>query len=127
MSDFIENFVKLDREKNIRNKRHKLTRREWLVKAPAALATVTMMPLLAQNMVGGSEANTDLFPEFPSQDPSLVREIVRVSHFDLERVRELVTTSPALAKAAPGTGDMATGRWRWVLPRMWVGVISLSS
>ncbi len=112
MSDFIENFVNLDREKNIKDKRHKLTRREWFVKAPAALAAVTTMPLLAQNMAGGSEANTDLYSEFPSQDPSLVREVVRVSHFDLEHVRELVTASPALAKA---TWDWGFGDWESAL------------
>ncbi|MCZ6774989.1 MAG: hypothetical protein O7D34_00855, partial [Ignavibacteria bacterium] len=100
MSDFIENFVNLDREKNIKDKRHKLTRREWFVKAPFTLAAVTTMPSIAQNIAGGSEANADLYSEFPSQDPSLVLEVVRVSHFDLERVRELVTASPTLAKAA---------------------------
>ena len=112
MSDFIENVANLDREKNTKDKQHKLTRREWFVKAPAALATVTMMPLLAQNMASGSEANTDLYSEFPSQDPSLVREVVRVSHFDLEHVRELVTASPALAKAA---WDWGFGDWETAL------------
>ena len=112
MSDFIDNFVNLDREKYIKDKQHKLTRREWLVKAPAALATVSMMPLIAQTIADGSEVNTDLYPEFPSQDPSLVREIVLVSHFDLERVRELVTRSPALAKAA---WDWGYGDWEMPL------------
>lgn len=112
MSNFGENFVNLDREKNITGKRHKLTRREWFVKAPIALAAVTTIPLLAQNMVGGSEANTNLYPEFPSQDPSLVLEVVRVSHFDLERLRELVTASPALAKA---TWDWGFGDWESAL------------
>jgi len=53
MSDFIDNFVNLDREKYIKDKQYKLTRREWLVKAPAALATVSMMPLIAQNVATG--------------------------------------------------------------------------
>ncbi len=112
MSDFAENFANLDREKDMTDKRQKLTRREWFVKAPVALAAVTTLPLLSQNMSGGSEVNTDLHPEFPSQDSSLVREVVRVSHFDPKRVQELVTASPALAKAA---WDWGFGDWESAL------------
>lgn len=112
MSDFTENFTILDREKDISDKRKKLTRRAWFVRVPVALAAVTTMPLLAENMSGGAEANTDLYPEFPSQDPSLVREVVRVSHFDFKRLQELVTASPALAKA---TWDWGFGDWESAL------------
>ena len=51
-----------------------------------------------------------LLPFFPSQDPELVREVVAVSHADLDRVRELVTGQPELAKAAVdwGFGDWET-------------------
>jgi len=48
---------------------------------------------------------TDLFP---TQPPELVREMVLVSHFDLKRVKELVTARPSLARAA---WDWGFGDW----------------
>jgi len=47
---------------------------------------------------------------FPSQHPDLVREMVAVSHGNLERVKELVEAHPALAKASWdwGFGDHET-------------------
>ena len=51
---------------------------------------------------------TDLFP---TQPPELAREMVLVSHFDLKRVKELVTARPSLARAAWdwGFGDWESG------------------
>jgi hypothetical protein len=48
---------------------------------------------------------------FPTQPPELVREMVLVSHFDLKRVKELVTARPSLARAAWvwGFGDWEDG------------------
>ncbi|MDX1388593.1 MAG: hypothetical protein R3344_05360, partial [Acidobacteriota bacterium] len=51
-------------------------------------------------------------PEFPSQDPELVREIVGASHARLDDVTKLVTASPALAKAA---WDWGFGDWESAL------------
>ena len=48
---------------------------------------------------------TDLFP---TQPPELVREMVLVSHFDLKRVKELVSARPSLARAA---WDWGFGDW----------------
>jgi hypothetical protein len=47
---------------------------------------------------------------FPAQDPALAKEVVGVSHSDLKRVRELVETQPALARASIdwGFGDWET-------------------
>jgi hypothetical protein len=45
---------------------------------------------------------------FPAHPPELVREMVIVAHFDLQRVRELVDTRPALARAAM---DWGFGDW----------------
>lgn len=45
---------------------------------------------------------------FPTQDPTLVREIVGVSHNNLDRVKELVERQPALARAAY---DWGFGDW----------------
>lgn len=45
---------------------------------------------------------------FPTQPPELVQEMVRVSHFDLKRVKELVGARPSLARAA---WDWGFGDW----------------
>jgi len=49
---------------------------------------------------------------FPSQHPALVKEMVGVSHFNLNRVRELVQQHPDLAKAA---WDWGYGDWETAL------------
>ena len=45
---------------------------------------------------------------FPQQDPLVVNEAVRVSHFNLARIRELVERQPALARAS---WDWGFGDW----------------
>lgn len=49
-----------------------------------------------------------IHPEFPAQDPDLVRQTVGSSHWNLEKVKELVGRSPALANAA---WDWGFGDW----------------
>jgi hypothetical protein len=49
---------------------------------------------------------------FPQQPPSLVREMVTVSHGNLNRVKELLEAHPALAKAAI---DWGFGDWELLL------------
>ena len=49
---------------------------------------------------------------FPTQEPDLAREVVAKAHVDYERVRELVTPRPALAKAA---WDWGFGDWESAL------------
>ena len=49
---------------------------------------------------------------FPQQDPELVSSVVGASHFNLDRVRELVTAQPELAKAA---WDWGFGDWESAL------------
>jgi hypothetical protein len=49
---------------------------------------------------------------FPTQPPELVRELVTVSHYDLNRVRELVEVWPSLARAA---WDWGFGDWETAL------------
>ena len=49
---------------------------------------------------------------FPTQTPELVREMVTVSHFDLNRVKELVEARPSLARAA---WDWGFGDWETAL------------
>ena len=49
---------------------------------------------------------------FPTQPPELAREMVRVSHFDLKRVQQLVEAQPSLARAA---WDWGFGDWETAL------------
>jgi len=49
---------------------------------------------------------------FPSQPPELVHEMVTVSHFSMQRVRELVEARPTLAKAV---WDWGFGDWESAL------------
>src|SRR5262249_48111726 len=58
---------------------------------------------------GGSLPLADTFP---SQPRELVREMVTVSHFDLNRVKELVEARPSLARAA---WDWGFGDWESAL------------
>jgi hypothetical protein len=51
-------------------------------------------------------------PGFPTQPAELVREMVRVSHFDLKRVQQLVEAQPSLARAA---WDWGFGDWETAL------------
>jgi hypothetical protein len=46
--------------------------------------------------------------QFPAYPPTLAREVVLVSHFDLNRVKELVEPRPSLARAA---WDWGFGDW----------------
>jgi hypothetical protein len=69
--------------------------------------------LKAQSLSSGAAVPAQpLNPEFPTQPPALVREMVMVSHFDLKRVKELVGTHPSLAKAA---WDWGFGDWETAL------------
>lgn len=49
---------------------------------------------------------------FPTQDPELVREVVTVAHFDLEKLKALVEPRPTLARAA---WDWGFGDWETAL------------
>jgi hypothetical protein len=49
---------------------------------------------------------------FPTQPPELVREMVTVSHYDLNRVKALVELRPSLARAA---WDWGFGDWETAL------------
>lgn len=49
---------------------------------------------------------------FPHQDPDLVRQVVGASHANIDRVRELVSVSPELAKSS---WDWGFGDWESAL------------
>jgi len=61
----------------------------------------------------GSAVNrSPLSDGFPTQPPELAREMVRVSHFDLKRVQQLVEARPSLARAV---WDWGFGDWESAL------------
>ena len=61
---------------------------------------------------GTIQEGSQLPDTFPTQPPELAREMVRVSHFDLKRVQELVEARPSLARAA---WDWGFGDWESAL------------
>ncbi len=86
-----------------------MTRRNCLLALPAGAATLWGLDAQADE---GTAATGTLHAEFPSQDPALVREVVGASHGRIDRVRELVEGSPALARAS---WDWGFGDWESAL------------
>ena len=84
------------------------SRRAMLRLGALAIAATGSTPLTAA--AESAEENTApmLNDSFPAQAAPLVREMVAVSHFNLNRVKELVTAHPALATAA---WDWGFGDW----------------
>lgn len=89
-----------------------------------AMSTLTM-PMLSLDLNSQSlSAKSDAAPAntlsranspgdlYPAEPPELGRETVLVSHFNLARVKELVTAHPTLAKA---TWDWGFGDWESAL------------
>jgi len=92
-------------------------RRRLLQFAGLALSTPAW-PLASptdQPSAGAAATSTNkpiLGEAFPTQPPELAREMVRVSHFDLKRVQELVEAQPSLARAS---WDWGFGDWESAL------------
>ncbi|HUB19918.1 MAG TPA: hypothetical protein VL990_14850 [Acidobacteriaceae bacterium] len=84
------------------------SRRAMLRLGALAIAATGSTPLTAA--AESAEENTApmLNDSFPAQAAPLVREMVTVSHFNLNRLKELVTAHPALATAA---WDWGFGDW----------------
>lgn len=82
-----------------------LWRRVFLSLVPAAVA----VPSVA---FGGPVAERATYSGFPSQEPSLVREMVGAAHGNVARVKELVASRPALARAS---WDWGYGDWETAL------------
>jgi len=103
-----------------------LSRRHLLIGTGSTLATVALgaTPALLGAVAGagaagrpsgdaGDGSTPGAVPElFPTQAPDQVREMVRVAHFDLARVRTLLERRPALARAA---WDWGFGDWESAL------------
>jgi hypothetical protein len=91
------------------------TRRELLRTIPAAGAIAALLdgvPIAFASGIQQAPATSNLWPEFPSQNPRLVQEMVGKSHFDEKRVRELADLHPALINA---TWDWGFGDWETAL------------
>jgi hypothetical protein len=61
---------------------------------------------------GGASAAGAPHPDFPAQDPKLVKSVVGFSHANIDGVRELIAGRPALAKAS---WDWGFGDWETAL------------
>lgn len=65
-----------------------------------------------QIISAGNASQEGLFHRYPSIDDKIVAEVVGASHFNLDRVKELVNNRPELARA---TWDWAFGDWETAL------------
>ncbi len=99
----------------------KLTRRDFFSKASTGCGAVALLGLQPFNVFAvsaagatrGSVTEEETFPpDFPRQESDVVREVVGASHGRFERVKELVTSRPSLAKAS---WDWGFGDWESAL------------
>lgn len=81
-----------------------ITRRSFLGLASA----VSFVRLPFADSVPVANTPADAPSSFPQHDPSVVKEVVQVSHGNLPRVKELITARPALARAS---WDWGFGDW----------------
>ncbi len=88
-----------------------ISRRECLTVAAAGFGGIVLPPLSGAAVVpsddGKVSATSKSLDALPQQDPTLVREMVGVSHGKIDRVKELLQQMPRLANAAidHGFGD----------------------
>ncbi len=75
-----------------------VSRRAFFAASSVGLAAAMPRARAAEAMVKRIDGGP--LGSFPTQEPDLAREVVAKAHVDYERVRELVTPRPALAKAA---------------------------
>lgn len=92
------------------------SRRKIIKSSLFGLLTVSTSHLVYSSTIGyPSDTNAKsnpLFHRYPSIDDAIVAEVVGASHFNFERVKELVTQRPELARA---TWDWAFGDWETAL------------
>lgn len=88
-------------------KNHKVSRRALIKSSVFGLMTVSI-PSIVYARGATQMKDPMLFHRYPSIDDELVAEVVGASHFDLEKVKEMVSKRPELARA---TWDWAFGDW----------------
>lgn len=89
-----------------------ISRRQCLASASLAIALPVGGQVLGSQPADASAGTPAKADPFPSQDPALVREMVSVSHGNLERVTALLKDAPRLANA---TYDWGFGDWETAL------------
>jgi len=87
-----------------------VSRRRFLALVPAAALIPTVRSTPEGTLIQVQQPSAP--PGFPRHDPALARETVGASHANLARVKELVSASPALARAA---WDWGYGDWETAL------------
>lgn len=94
-------------KKNMENRKHQISRRNVLKTSAIVFLGLSLPNLLpANNKIIGFDKpieDDDIPTHFPNIDPEIISEVVGKSHFNLDRVKELVDTRHELAKAS----------WQW--------------
>lgn len=92
----------------------RITRRQWLGVVPAGIVLGASGRLLVGDDTPSTATTlaTERPAEFPGQPRELVKAIVGASHSNIDKVRELVTKRPALARAS---WDWGFGDWETAL------------
>jgi hypothetical protein len=89
--------------------------RRFLLKSSAFGLLAAALPSISyarQFVPLSTQGDPKLFSRYPSIDDEIVSEVVGKSHFNLERVKELVDARPELARA---TWDWSFGDWESAL------------
>lgn len=98
------------------DKKYFLSRRAAVKSSVFGMLAVSIPNIVfSRNITGISNNKKDgpaLFHRYPSIDDAVVAEVVGVSHFNLNRLKELVDRRPELARA---TWDWAFGDWETAL------------
>lgn len=89
-----------------------LTRRAVIRSSAFGLLAASLPNILFAKTGSYPSTNTNVFYRYPSIDDAIVSEVVGVSHFNLDRVKELVGKRPELARA---TWDWGFGDWETAL------------
>ncbi len=89
-----------------------MDRRSFLGALPAGAGLALVHQQVAQIPNEGDKRPSPVHDLYPSQDPQQVKQIVRVAHFDVDLVTEMVEKKPELAKSA---WDWGFGDWESAL------------
>ena len=90
----------------------KINRRTVITSSVFGLLTASIPNVLFAKSGSMVSGNDKLFHRYPSIDDAIVSEVVGASHFNLDRVKELVNKRPELARA---TWDWSFGDWETAL------------
>jgi hypothetical protein len=105
------------------------TRRDLLQFASVALSAKPFPQLarLLNNIQSDQKGNSlDLPEQYPAYTADLIKTIITVAHFHLNKLNDLIDPHPHLVKSA-WTGALVTGKRLWVRPATWEDAISGST